>query len=280
MTLRDALREAAARIQPRDAEVLLAHVLGRERTWLLAHPEAEIKEAQRAGFLSLVTRRAQGTPLQYITGVQEFFGLSLRVSPAVLIPRPETEHLVEAVLAWAATQAAQNGPMRIADAGTGSGAIALALAAHLPHAEIYATDISAAALEVARDNAMRLGLAARTIFALGDLLSPFGAALESGMRFDAVASNPPYVSRRDATTMQREVVEHEPHTALFAGENGLEVYRRLAPAARAALRPGGLLAMEIGFGQRDAISRLLEGWGNVRFIEDYAGIPRVVLAES
>jgi len=273
MTVHNLLLEAATVIARRDAELLLAHTLRQPRIWLLAHPEAEVSEAEAALFLALTARRAAGEPVQYLTGTQEFFGLELRVTPAVLIPRPETEHLVEAALAWSQTQ---REALRFLDIGTGSGAIAIAIAVNLPGVEIFAADISSAALDVARENAVRLGVSERIRFVESDLLSALGSA---ELPFDAILSNPPYIPSSDAATMQREVVGHEPHTALFAGMDGLDIYRRLIPAAYAALRPGGLLALEIGFGQREALVELLDGWDNVRFVDDYAAIPRVALAE-
>ncbi|HEY1742776.1 MAG TPA: peptide chain release factor N(5)-glutamine methyltransferase [Granulicella sp.] len=277
MTIHDALTNAAPRIARRDAETLLSVVLGSERAWVLAHPEAELDAPHAETFFEFVTRRDIGEPLQYITGVQEFYGLELHVTPDVLIPRPETEHLIEAVLAWAAMQP---DALRIVDIGTGSGAIAIALAAHLPSAEVIATDISPSALAVARGNAERLGFGQRIRFVQSDLLSGVDAEIAAGMRFDVVASNPPYIPAGDAAEMQREVVAHEPHTALFAGKLGLDIYQRLIPAAHSALRGGGLLAMEIGFGQRHALEHLLIDWADVRFVDDYASIPRIVLAEK
>ena len=277
MTVHDALTNASARIARRDAETLLSVVLGRERAWVLAHPEAELDAAHAEIFFEFAARRDAGEPLQYITGVQEFYGLELQVTPDVLIPRPETEHLVESVLAWAATQP---DALRIVDIGTGSGAIAIALATHLPSAEVIAIDISPSALVVARGNAERLGFGRRIRFVQGDLLSGVDAEIAEGRRFDVVASNPPYIPDEDAAEMQHEVVAHEPHTALFAGKLGLDVYQRLIPAAHSALRDGGLLAMEIGFGQRHALEQLLIGWADVRFVDDYASIPRIALAEK
>ncbi len=278
MTVREALLEATTRIGSpdgrRDADTLLAHILHCDRMWLLAHPDAALSEAQLAQLHSIAARRAAREPLQYITGHQEFYGVDLRVNPDVLIPRPETERLVEAVLLWA-TQFHDERTLQIADIGTGSGAIAIALATHLAGANFTATDISAAALEVARDNARTHSCDDRIQFLHCDLLP----ALEPGFHFDAMVSNPPYVPAGDAATMQPEVVQHEPHSALFAGDDGLEVYRRLVPAAYAALREHGLLALEIGHGQRDALNNLLQGWNNIRFIDDYQSIPRIALAE-
>jgi release factor glutamine methyltransferase len=275
MTLQQAIAEASTSIARRDAEVLLAHVLQRDRTWLFLHAEEELAAPDAGAFRDLVGRRTAHEPLQHLTGMQEFYGLKLRVTRDTLIPRPETEHLVEAVLAWAAKQP---GPLRLLDVGTGTGAIALALANDLPQAQIVACDLSTAALDVALQNAHTLGLEHRVRFLLSDLLEAFGPELRNGERFNAIVSNPPYVPSGDAAEMQREVHDFEPHSALFAGRDGLDVYRRLIPQAHAALTHRGLLAMEIGFGQRDALAELLCDWNEIRFLDDYAGIPRVVLA--
>ncbi len=261
-------------IVPRDARLLLVRILNTKATPVMAYPERELSVEQAAAFLALLKRRADGEPLQYILGEQEFYGLLLRVTPDVLIPRPETEHLVEAVELWA-TQFRDDRTLEIADIGTGSGAIAIALSTHVAGVRVLGIDLSPAALEVAKQNAHTHGCRDRIDFLQNDLLTGFAAHT-----LDAVVSNPPYIPAGDATTMQREVVEHEPHTALFAGAEGLELYRRLIPQAHHALKHSGLLAMEFGFGQRDALAGLLqEGWHNVRFLDDYAGIPRVVLAE-
>jgi release factor glutamine methyltransferase len=275
MTILDALSEAATRIDKRDAELLLMHVLGCDHAFIAAHPETPLTAEQQTEFRSMISRRGLGEPVQYITGHQEFYALDFRVTPDVLIPRPETEHLVEAVLLWA-TQFHDERTLEIADIGTGSGAIVIALATHLAGAIFFATDISEPALTIARENAVGHQCEQRIHFAHGDLLS--GLALPESFRFDAIVSNPPYVPSSDATTMQYEVVGHEPHTALFAGDDGLEIYRRLIPAAHAALHPCGLLALEIGYGQRDALIALLHDWNSVRFMDDYQGIPRTVLA--
>ena len=273
MTSRDAMNSAAERIVRRDAETLLAHMLGRDRAWLLAHIDDPLTPAALASYELLVDRRAAREPLQYVTGEQEFYGCRLRVNASVLIPRPETEHLVEAVALWAA-QAGGERTLRIADVGTGSGAIAVALATHVAGVELLAIDASEAAVAVARENVAANGCADRVTVVRGDLLEGCEPA-----SLDAVVSNPPYVPEAEAATLEPEVVGWEPHTALFAGEDGLAIYRRLIPQARAALRPGGLLALEFGFGQRQAVAELLEGWDAVRFLDDYAAIPRVALAE-
>lgn len=280
MTVRDAIGEACGVISRRDAETLLAHLLRRDRAWIFAHAEAEMTAADEDRLRSMVARRAAHEPLQYVTGEQEFYGLRMRVTRDTLIPRPETELLVESVLEWIATQAELVEP-RILDVGTGSGAIAIALAAHLPKAKIVACDISAAALAVARENADGLGFGNRLHFAESNLLD--APELQAREAFDVIVSNPPYVALGDAGTLHPEVAEYEPHTALFAGGDGLDVYRRLIPQARSALAHGGLLAMEFGFGQRDALQILIEqahpgSWTNIRFRDDYAGIPRVALA--
>ncbi len=272
VTVRGAILEAAKRISARDAELLVGHVLGSDRAWIIAHKEDLLSEDEFQRFICLAARRAAGEPMQYIIGTQEFFGLSLHVEQGVLIPRPETEHLVEAVLQWCSNR--KDDKLRIVDVGTGSGAIALALAKNVPESEITATDLSDTALGIASSNAVQLGFADRILFLRADLLEPFASN-----SFDVVVSNPPYIPLGDAAQMQKEVAEHEPRDALFAGLDGLDVYRRLIPKAKVILRAGGLLAMEFGFGQQQALKQLLQGWDRVRFLKDYAGIARVVLAE-
>jgi len=280
MTLRQALQRATENLSAdewlratvaRDVELLLLDTLHITRAQLLAHPTRELSSAELSLYLEAIRRRSLHEPVQYITGYQEFYGLRLRVTPAVLIPRPETEHLVEAVL----ERLPHDKPVSIADIGTGSGAIAIALAVHLPQASITALDISADALAVARSNAETHGVADRIHFVVSDLLS----ALPPAERFDTIVSNPPYVSTADRATLHPEVRDHEPATALFAGECGLDVYRRLIPQAHTALRPEGLLVMEIGQGQRNDLSALLIEWKDVAFINDLQHIPRVVLAK-
>jgi release factor glutamine methyltransferase len=282
MTLRQAVAEAATHLagdehlRPplnadyrRDAELLLLHALKITRAQLLANPGRELTPEEQSHYDHCIARRLRHEPIQYITGWQEFYGLNLRVKPAVLIPRPETEHLVEAVL----QRLPSDKPLRIADIGTGSGAIAIALAAHLPQAEITATDISAVALEVAEANAREHNLSSRIRFIEADLL-----AIPIAAPFDAIVSNPPYIPEVDAPGLHPQVREHEPASALFGGPTGLDIYRRLIPQAHAALRPGGLLAMEIGHGQRDAIATFLANWASTVFLDDLQHIPRVALA--
>ena len=251
----------------RDAHLLLLRVLERDAAWLLTHPEAVVGEEQLRLYDAWIARRVQQEPVQYILGEQEFYGLRFRVTRDVLIPRPETEHVVEAVL----ERVPHDAPVTFCDVGTGSGAIAVALAHALLLAQLTAVDLSPAALVVAKENAERHGVAERVRFVASDLL-----AAVRGERFDVVVSNPPYV--RDDEVLETQVREYEPHGALFAGPTGLEVYRRLIPEARAALVDGGWLVLEIGQGQRGAVAELLAGWGGVEFEADLQGIARVAIA--
>jgi len=301
--LRQALRAAIAELeaagidQPRlQAEVLAFHVLGCDRAYLFAHPERELTTAEQSRYDHLIARRAAGEPLQYLTGHQEFWKADFLVTPAVLIPRPETEHLVEAVLALvrashlSRTNSGEGGApsLRLIDVGTGSGAIAVTLARELPEAEVHAVDLSPEALVVARLNAERLG--ARVHFAQSDLLG----SIACDASFDVVVSNPPYVAESEPDAVQEVVRRHEPPLALFAGDDGLDVIRRLIPQAREALRPGGWLVFEIGYGQWEAVRALLHpstptagalgtpltDWDTVHSTSDLAGIPRVVTARK
>lgn len=274
MTVRDALQSGSERLTAfvnarRDAELLLLHVLGRNRAWLIAHPEAEITPEQLIHYENLLGRRSRNEPIQYLIERQEFFGFNLRVTPDVLIPRPETEHLVEAALARVSADASAN----ILDVGTGSGAIAITLAAHRPNAAVTAVDLSSAALAVARENAAAHHLEDRIRFLESDLL---GAVRDE--QFDVIVSNPPYVAQHEP--LEPQVARFEPRSALFAGESGLEVYRRLIPQAEKALVSGGWLLMEAGFGQQPALAQLLAGWRNVSFLPDLQGIPRVAIAQK
>jgi release factor glutamine methyltransferase len=253
----------------RDAELLLMHVVGCDRTYLLTHPVAELTPKQAAAYESWIARRARNEPVQYITGEQEFYGLKFCVTPDVLIPRPETEHLVETALA----HANKGEQLRIADVGTGSGAIAVALAHALPNARITALDVSSAALDVARENAAKHRVAVRIQFVESDLLAGV-----SGASFDMIVSNPPYVA--ESEVLEPQVRDFEPIIALYAGADGLSVYRRLVPQADGALKPGGWLLMEMGHGQHDALAEMLASWSNVSFMNDLQGIPRVACAQK
>lgn len=268
------LDQAAARLAGlpaarRDAELLLLRVLDRNRAWLLTHPEATLTPEQAAQYESWIARRATHEPVQYIVGEQEFWRLRLRVTPDVLIPRPETEHLVEATLERLKLDQAA----RIADICTGSGAIAVAIAVDRLLAQVTALDLSTAALKVARENAAKHGVAERIRFFESDLL-----AAMSGERFEMIVSNPPYVPATEI--LEPQVAEFEPHTALFAGAEGLDIYRRLIPEAWEALEPGGWLLMEMGHGQRAALEQLLQGWADIDFVDDLQGIPRVAIARK
>jgi release factor glutamine methyltransferase len=260
----------------RDAELLMMHVLGKDRAWILSHWHDEIDTNCSIPYRIVIERRRAGEPIQYVTGEAEFYGLPFRVTPDVLIPRPETEHAVEKVLELAAGFAAPRiPPPRIVDVGTGSGAIAVALASKLPRAALTAIDLSPAALAIARDNAERNAVAERIRFLEGDLLAPVG-----DRQFDIVVSNPPYVAEIDRGALSVEVREFEPAQALFAGDDGLAIYRRLIPQAFAVIASGGSIVLEIGCGQDAVVRELLAqaGFAAIGFTADLQGIPRVAFA--
>ena len=283
MTLHEALTSAVSYLtaanvpSPRmNAELVLMFTLGCDRAYLHAHPERKLTNDERAHYDQALAERARGVPAQYITGHQEFWGMDLIVTSAVLIPRPETEHVIERVLEIACVgRAPSPAALRIADVGTGSGCIALALARELPQAEIHATDISSTALEIARANAARHQFESRVQFHETDLLR----GLEPGT-FDFVVSNPPYVGESEEDQVQLEVRKFEPRQAVFAGSTGLEVIARLVPQARGALKPGGWLVMEISGTIADPVKQLLAGWGDLQISNDLQGIPRVVSART
>jgi release factor glutamine methyltransferase len=339
MDVRTALKTGIAHLRDADvssftlaAELLLLHVLGRDRTWLYAHPEAKIPEADAQRFFALIARRIAGEPTQHLTGKQEFWGLEFEVNRDVLIPRPETEHVIEVALDRLALheiragrpQKTDGAGLQIADIGTGSGCIAIALAKELPAATIHATDISSAALEVARRNTTRNNVAARIHFLESNLLDrwlpvgaqhPFDAQGKAAPLlgtiadtekslvashdesvknnqspvtnhqspfFDLIASNPPYIGRRQAPTLAREVRDHEPEVALFGGEEGYELYGELVAQAASHLKPGGILVLELGHDSLPAVQPLLDpaNWINVGVTNDLAGIPRIIAAEK
>jgi release factor glutamine methyltransferase len=290
------LRDAGVSSFTLTAELLLLHVAGRDRTWLYAHPEEELTHEREKRLFALVERRIAGEPTQYLTGKQEFWGMEFEVTPAVLIPRPETEHVIEVALdrlALREIRASRKQTLRgdglyIADVGTGSGCIAVALAKELPGAWILATDVSPAALEIARRSASRLGYAERIDFRECNLLDGCWAGPATGAvplpevsAFDLIVSNPPYIGQREAPTLAREVREHEPHVALFGGEEGYEFYGELITQAADHLKSGGLLVLELGHKSLPAVQPLFDAtsWTRVGVTNDLAGIARVIAAE-
>ena len=284
------LRDAKVPSYTLAAELLLLHVVGRDRTWIYAHPEENLSASQVEDFLRLIARRQAGEPTQHLTGRQEFWGLQFRVTRDVLIPRPETEHLIEVALDRLAVREIRAGrPAKLSgdhvtliDVGTGSGCIAIALAKELPGATVYATDISPAALGVAQQNAARLGFENRVHFVESNLFAAFSPLASSHLppSFDLVVSNPPYVSRRNSSSLAEEVREHEPALALYGGEGGHEFYSALVSQAAEHLKPTGLLVLELGYDSLPAVRPLLEcqDWRNVGITNDLAGIPRVLSA--
>jgi release factor glutamine methyltransferase len=327
MDIRTALKQGLAQLRAANisshtlaAELLLLHATGRTRTSLYSHPEDQLTESESQNYLSLIERRAAGAPTQHLTGKQEFWGLEFEVTPDVLIPRPETEHVIEVALDRLAlrnlrvekSQIMSGEGLLIADVGTGSGCIAIALAKELPEANLYALDISHAALAVAQRNAARLGFSNRITFLESNLLenlSVVGAqhatpqqGKESATQraqksrtsddespvtshqsplFDLIVSNPPYIARREAATLAHEVRHHEPAVALFGGEEGYELYADLVTQSAAHLKYGGILVLELGHDSLEAVQPLLDtpAWTAIGVTNDLAGIPRVLSAE-
>jgi release factor glutamine methyltransferase len=258
------LEDAGIAVPRLTAEVLLAHAIRKERVYLYAHPEQELQDVEWLYYGRYLHERLNRKPTQYITGRQEFYGREFRVTPDVLIPRPETEHVVETALRIA------RGVKRVLDVGTGSGALAVTLQLETG-AQAWATDISPAASAVAVQNARRLGAPVNVVIC--DLMEAMAAAT-----MDLIVSNPPYVPIGQRQGLQREVRDWEPHVALFAGETGFEIYDRIVADAPRVLGPGGWLVMELGFGSRDYVANLLGGWRDVQIDPDLAGIPRVIAA--
>ena len=315
------LREARVPSDTLAAELLLLHVTHRDRTWLYAHPEELLDPQILESYFSLLRRRAAGEPTQHLTGKQEFWGLEFEVTPDVLIPRPETEHLIEVALDRLAVHELRHGRdpkltgdgLTIVDIGTGSGCIAIALAKELPAAKIFATDISPTALAVAQRNATRLGFSNRITFLESNLFSVLSSPSDSSphwspvaghgspssrqspitnhqpalsipngsLLFDLIISNPPYIGRKETSTLPIEVRNHEPASALYGGEEGYELYGLLIPQAAHHLKPSGLLVLELGHESLPAARPLLETpqWTNLHVTNDLAGIPRVLSAE-
>ena len=264
------------------AELLLMHVLGRDRAYLHAHVEDDVPSPVVEQYFGLIAERTTGKPTQYITGHQEFWGLDFEVTSDVLIPRPETEHIVECVLAIASRQGpTKDARLRIVDVGTGSGCIALALASEFSRAVLFGADISRAALVVASRNAVRLEMPERVKFLESDLPQRLLAPDFVGS-FDFVLSNPPYVGKSEVDKVQREVREFEPRIAWGGDlERGEEVYARLFPQALQVLKPGGHVVVEIGYNMRDRVLALLGSeWQGIEVLPDLAGIPRVVSAKK
>jgi release factor glutamine methyltransferase len=311
MDIRGALKEGMAQLRGAQipshtlaTELLLMHALQRDRAWIYSHPEELIDAAAAERFLALIARRGAGEPVQYLTGEQEFWGLEFEVTPAVLIPRPETEHVMEVALARLGERGikihmdtgARRETLRVADVGTGSGCLAVALAWELPHAEVFATDIFERALEVARRNAVRHNVADRIHFLQRDLLTGFEhtdptgvgprhavpASTQDVALFDLIVSNPPYIARNEAAHLQREVRDYEPHAALFGGPTGIEMYERLIDQARDLLRDRGILVLELGHDSAEHVRAIFDAqpeWTKVSITVDLAGIPRVLAAE-
>ncbi|HMI50412.1 MAG TPA: peptide chain release factor N(5)-glutamine methyltransferase [Candidatus Saccharimonadales bacterium] len=290
MDIREALKHGIGKLRDSRiesytlaAELLLLHAMERDRTWLYSHPEEQVSPQQEQKYFEFIQRRAAGEPVQHLTGKQEFWSLDFAVSPDVLIPRPETEHLIEVALDRLAVREIRAGRppkntgegLLVADIGTGSGCIAVALATELPAANFIATDISPAALAVARRNATRHLVSERIQFIECNLLEG------SPRQFDLIVSNPPYIGLNEMDTLAREVRDHEPVTALYGGEEGYELYAELITQAARCLASGGLLVLELGHKSLPAVQPLLDAptWARAAVTNDLSGIPRVVAAE-
>ena len=279
MDIKDAISNAAVRLKAAgigeptcEASSLLSFALGRDRTFLIAHPEYLLADDEAQAFENAVNRREQREPFQYITGRQEFFGLEILVDKNVLIPRPETELLVEHAL-WFLKDSETK---RFCEIGVGSGCISMAVLVNEKASDALAIDLSADAISVARSNAERQGVLSRIRFLLSDVFSEAGPE-----RFDLIVSNPPYISEADITTLQPEVKDHEPHLALSDKADGLSIIRKIVKDSPGFLRQGGALMMEIGIGQSTDVASMFNSdlWQDVKFFEDLAGIPRVVVAK-
>jgi len=280
-TIAEILKEAASELNNagvpearREARSLLSFILGKDRTFLISHAEDETDENSFVRLREFVERRAAGEPLQYITGVQDFYGREFRVTPDVLIPRPETELLIEAAL-----QIAGDTAPFICDVGTGSGCIAVTLLCELINARAVAIDKSAPALEIAKLNAQNHSVAERAIFVVSDC---FDSLDSRDYEFDWIVSNPPYVAERALEGLQREVRDHEPRIALSPGGDGLSVIRRLIDEGPSFIKPNGYLLMEIGFDQGEAVERLVRNsaWSLRELRPDLQGIPRIVVLQK
>jgi release factor glutamine methyltransferase len=281
VTIADALGDGARRLRVagvedarRDAGSLLSHATGRDRTFLITHADEELTPTQLTAFNADLARRGAGEPLQYITGVQEFYGLDFEVTPDVLIPRPETELLVETALEFLKETAS---PL-VCDVGTGSGCVAVSILHARLDARAIALDISADALRVAGRNAARNGVGERLELLVSDCFDALRSDELSEIRFDLIASNPPYIAEEEIAGLQREVREHEPRAALTPGGDGLSIVRRLIAEAPAFLKPRGHLLIEIGFDQHERVASLIDArvWELPGIRLDLQGIPRCV----
>jgi release factor glutamine methyltransferase len=281
LTIAEALREASTRLRVggvaeprREAGTLLAHTLGCDRAFLITHADEALTASRLSDFRACLARRAAGEPFQYIAGRQAFYGLDFEVNPDVLIPRPETELLVEAALGLLKGTDEPS----VCDVGTGSGCIAVTLLHELRDAGGFALDVSAAALSVAARNAARHGVGERLRLLVSDCFDALAEGGHEGVRFDLVASNPPYIAEDALKDLQREVREHEPRAALTPGGDGLSVIRRLVAGAPRFLKPGGHLLMEIGFDQHERVAALIDPsvWTLLDIHKDLQGIPRTV----
>lgn len=267
LSMREDLRENAAR----DAQQILEIATGLTRVQMMAQPDRPLKEEEAGSFQGMLAQRRHAVPIQHLRGSQEFFGREFAVSPDVLIPRPETEHIVEEVLRLFPDRKA---PLKIADVGTGSGILAVTLALEYPQSLVAALDISPDALAVAQDNAARLGTLSRTRILQSDLLTAV-----TGETFDLIVSNPPYIPLTEKNTLHAQVREYEPHLALFGGADGHDVLRSLIPQAFAALSPGGWLLLETA-GRTAIVDEMLENMTNVGWVSDLQGIQRIAVAQK
>ena len=287
VTIQEVLKKAVDQFQTKnintpllDAEVLLCHVLGVERWHLYVNRNRMLSAEQQQGYEGLLEKRMQGIPVQYLTHRQEFMGLDFYVEEGVLIPRPDTEILVEKVLDWVKIHGKDKEQIRIADIGTGSGAITVSLAKYIPKAFVYSVDISEQAQSIGKKNARSLGTDERIRFLLGDLLKPLG---EQGLenQLDILVSNPPYIPSEEIETLQIEVAQYEPRLALDGGKDGLDFYRRLVEGGHGFIKDGGLIALEVGHNQAEAVKKLMERqdfYADIEKIRDLSGIERVVAA--
>lgn len=278
MTLREALNSATETLRTRadiaewasrDANLLLQHATQRTRTNILAHPDDTLTSEQQNTYNTLIQKRLQATPIQYLTGKQEFYGRDFLVTPDVLIPRPETELLIDEIKSLVP----HNTTAHITDVGTGSGILAITLALELPHAHITAVDISPAALAIAKQNAQQHNVAARITFLHSDLLTSVTTPQ------DIIVSNPPYIAETERNTLHPQVRDHEPASALFAGVTGNDIYVRLIPQAWDFLQPGGWLLLEIG-SRNQALDALLCDWCELRYVKDLQQLPRHIVARK